>query len=321
MGDGAKRTRTAGENASVMLPHDTGQSGAPDHPRSPDIGHREADSPRGLQHDQYSQLIIINDLGIFMNMRLIRPADLARYQPALERWMPKARIRPAAKQLRAFDGVVAWKTPVGTIRYLVEEKRHLRYQDAGVLADQLRRRLETLPREHADDRLLLLAPHVRPQQAEILERHEIDYLDLAGNAHLQAPGLFVHVEGRQPLKEAARLVPVRPQKGWIKAVMAMLVRPELVNAPYRTLAAQADVAFGTVVGCMNDLAVRGLVTGNKTGRRVADRQALLALWVQVYIEALRPKLAERRFQVKAGDKAVLRTRLRIVLAERGHAGR
>ena len=47
--------------------------------------------------------------------------------------------------------------------------------------------------------------------------------------------------------------PGRPQKGWIKTVMAILIRPELTNAPYRTLADQADVALGTLAGCMNDL--------------------------------------------------------------------
>ena len=55
--------------------------------------------------------------------------------------------------------------PGGTIRYLVEEKRHLRHQDVAVIVDQLNRRRADLPAEHAEDRLLLLAPHVRAQQA------------------------------------------------------------------------------------------------------------------------------------------------------------
>ena len=172
-----------------------------------------------------------------------------------------------------------------------------------------------MPADHADDRLLLLAPHVRPQQAAVLERAEIDYLDLAGNAHLQAPGLFVHVEGRQPRKEPTP-APGRPQKGWIKTVMAILIRPELTNAPYRTLADQADVALGTLAACMNDLAARGLLLDGKGGRKVADRQALVALWVQAYIEGLRPKLKERRLQIRAEEKQEIWTRLETVLRAR-----
>ena len=247
-----------------------------------------------------------------------RPAiapDLDQYRPALQKWMPKAEVRPAAKALARFDGIVTWKTPDGRLRYLVEEKRHLRHQDVGVVVEQLNRRRADLPADHADDRLLLLAPHVRPQQAAVLERAQIDYLDLAGNAHLQAPGLFVHVEGRRPPK-APMPAPGRPQKGWIKTVMAILIRPELTNAPYRTLADQADVALGTLAGCMNDLTVRGLLLDGKGGRRVDDRQALVALWVQAYIEGLRPKLKEQRLQVRAEEKQKIWRRLETVLGQR-----
>jgi hypothetical protein len=243
--------------------------------------------------------------------------DLDLYRPALQKWMPKAEIRAAGKALARFDGIVTWKTPDGPLRYLVEEKRHLRHQDVGVVVEQLNRRRAELPADHANDRLLRLAPHVRPQQAAALERAEIDYLDLAGNAHLRAPGLFVHVEGRQPPKVPLH-VPGRPQKGWIKTVMAILIRPELTNAPYRTLADQADVALGTLAGCMTDLTARGLLLDGKGGRRVADRQALIALWVQAYIEGLRPKLKERRLQVRAEGKQEIWARLEAALRERPH---
>ena len=247
---------------------------------------------------------------------MVRRAKLGAYQQAVQKWVPKAGVHVPAKPLARFDGVVTWKTGRRTIRYLVEEKRHLRHQDVAVIVDQLRRRRAALPARHADDRLLLLAPHVRPQQAAALERGGIDYLDLTGNVHLDAPGLFVHVEGRQPPK-GAPAAPARPQKGWIKAVMAILIRPDLINAPYRLLADEADVALGTIAKCMNDLELRGLVLNRKDGRAIADRQALVALWVQAYVEGLRPKLKERRFQVRAGGKQQIWGRLRTVLAERG----
>ena len=271
-----------------------------------------------------SRLCVVHDLILFIinerdiNMNMAHPTtapDLDVYRPALQKWMPKAEIRAAGKARGHFDGVVTWKAAGGGVRYLVEEKRHLRHQDVGVVVEQLNRRRATLPPGQAGDRVLLLAPHVRRQQAAALERAEIDYLDLAGNAHLQVPGLFVHVEGRQPQKDLV-LARGRPQKGWIKAIMAILIRPGLTNAPYRTLADQADVALGTVAGCMNDLAARGLLLEGKDGRRVADRQALVALWVQAYIEGLRPKLKERRFQVRADRKQEIWPRLQKVLAER-----
>jgi hypothetical protein len=261
-------------------------------------------------------LFIINEHAIISNVARPEVApDLDLYRPALQKWLPGGEIRATAKALARFDGTLTWNTPNGRLRYLIAEKRHFRHQDAGVIADQLIRRRAELPRDHADDRLLLLAPHIRPQQAAVLERAKIDHLDLVGNAHLHAPGLFVHVEGRQPPKEPMP-PPGRPQKGWIKTVMAVLIRPDLTDTPYRTLADQADVALGTLTACMNDLTARGLVLDGRYGRRVVDRQALVALWVQAYIEGLRPKLKERRLQVRAEEKQEIWARLQNVLGER-----
>jgi hypothetical protein len=111
----------------------------------------------------------------------------------------------------------------------------------------------------------------------------------------------------------------RPQKGWIKAVMAILIRPNLVKTPYRTLANEADVALGTIAKCMNDLTLRGLVLEGKDGRTIPDRPALVALWVPAYVEGLRPKLKQRRFQVRVDDERQLPARLATTLAARGHS--
>ena len=233
--------------------------------------------------------------------------------------MPHAEVqaewRPATEATARFDASVVWKGPRGTVRYLVEEKRHFRHQDAAVMANQLVALRDALPRGYADDRLLLLAPHVRPQQAAVLERAGIDYLDLAGNAHLTAPGLFVHVEGRKPVRPPVRAG--RVQKGWIKVVMALLIRPDLVDAPYRVLADEAGVALGTVAGCMTDLTTRGFLGQRKNKREIRERQELVARWVQAYVETLRPKLAEGRFQVRAETKQEIWAGLQAALAAQG----
>ncbi len=52
---------------------------------------------------------------------------------------------------------------------------------------------------------------------------------------------------------------------------------------------------------------------------MADRPALIALWVQAYVESLRPKLKEQRLQVRANGKEEIWRRLQTVLAERGQA--
>jgi hypothetical protein len=242
---------------------------------------------------------------------------LQPYLALLATWMPGADTRAMGKAQNVvrFDGVLAWKGPKGTIRYLLDEKRHLQNQDIRVVIDQLERWREQLPIGERGARLLLLAPTVRPHQAAILQRAGVDYIDLAGNAHLAGPGMFVHVEGREQAKYP-NLRPGRPNKGWVRTVLTLLVDPRLLNRPYRDTAEQAQVALGTLAACIKDLVVRGLLAEGKDGRQITDRQQLVALWVQAYVDVLRPKLEERRFQVRADTKPEIWERLGAVLEER-----
>lgn len=244
------------------------------------------------------------------------PADLRPYQPALDAWLPQAVVRPATYALARFDGLLTLRVAGKPVRYLLEEKRHFRHLDAPIVVERLKQRRADLPEAHRGDRLLLLAPYVRDQQAAVLMRAGIDYVDLAGNVHLTAPGHFVHVEGRKPQKGRAT-VPARPYAAWVKTVMALLLEPELQNAPYRTVAGEAGVALGTVAKCMRDLVLRGLLVDRGNTRILTDRRALVALWVQAYLEALRPRLGERRLQVRADDKTQIWARLQAVLDARG----
>jgi hypothetical protein len=108
---------------------------------------------------------------------------------------------------------------------------------------------------------------------------------------------------------------VSATKGWVKTTMALLIRPELLHEPYRAIAQQAGVALGTVGPCLGDLRARGLLRGQGGQRELADRQELVPLWVQAYIDRLRPTLEERWLQVQAADKAELWSRLERVLAK------
>lgn len=228
---------------------------------------------------------------------MIRPPDdIGPYLELLRKWMPTAQLGP--------DAVLVYEPHKTRIVYDLQIVPHLRHQDARVVAERLRQRIPV----GGLTRPMVLAPHVRREQGETLERAKVDYVDLAGNAHIEGPGFLVHVEGRR-LREVPRAKPGRQHTAWIKTVMALLIEPQLIDEPFRALAARADVALGTVAGCMADLQDRGLLLRTNARRRIIDRQALVALWVQAYTETLRPKLRERRFQIRADDKAQVLRRL------------
>lgn len=250
---------------------------------------------------------------MFNNMT---PDTVALAQERLTPWLPGARIRRTPDT--AADAVLVWRGPRGTVRYLLEFKNHLPQQDIQVLARRLEQQAKTLPKAKATTRPLLLARYIPPRQAAYLRGRGIDYADDAGNAHLEAPGVLVHVEGKRP--DPVHTVRGGITKGWVKVALAGLLNPALFEGPYHQLAEAAGVTPPTVMTCLRDLRRRGLLDARGRRRRLIGRRELMPLWTQAYVNTLRPRLAERRFRMlmAEGPQAGL-TRLKDVLNAHGIA--
>jgi hypothetical protein len=147
---------------------------------------------------------------------------------------------------------------------------------------------------------ILVAPYLTPELADHC-RHTLDlnFIDTAGNAYVRAPGLFVFVRGERA--PAHRATAAGGRRGGttaaLRVVFALLCKPDLVNAPYRDIAAAADVALGTVGWVFFDLQQRGYIAGGlrKRNRRLLEPTRLLDEWVTNFPIKLRPKLTPRRF--------------------------
>jgi hypothetical protein len=226
------------------------------------------------------------------------------YATAINRCLPGARIAAAT----------AGKHPHATVQakegqWIAQVRPHFANQDAAVVANGLRELTGA-----RGGRGLLLAPYVRETQAQVLQDAGIDYVDLAGNAHIETPARFFHVEGKRPVPAPPRRL--RLTKGWVKTVMALLIEPGLLHEPYRTVALRADVAVGTVAACLKHLREHRYLAIRGADRRLNALPDLIALWVAAYTDIVRPRLAERRLQVPAGEKRDLWERLQTRLAER-----
>ena len=220
--------------------------------------------------------------------------ELGPYKKVLDRWLPGA-VLAKAPTPRGPDATIGWGRGRNAVTFVAECKRNVATQDIRLVATQLERWLATA--KGRNRRALLLAPYVRNEQAKELRAKGINYLDLLGNAYLEAPGVFVHVEGKRPDKDE-RPPQGRLTKGWVKTVMALLLRPELVNGPYRPITEAANVALGTVTACTKDLTARGLLQETEHDRRIVNVPDLVALWVPTYGDVLRPKLRIRHFQMR-----------------------
>lgn len=160
----------------------------------------------------------------------------------------------------------------------------------------------------AGDQLLLVAPRVTIEIAEKCRELDLQFIDTAGNAYLQGPGLYVLVKGQRPV--AGDDFHLAEQEGKragtatnLRVFFALLCKPQLLNAPYRDINQAAGVALGTIGWVFFDLDARGYITGGKgKGERVLlEHQRLVQEWVTNYPIKLRPKLNPRRFRAPKPD--------------------
>ena len=144
---------------------------------------------------------------------------------------------------------------------------------------------------------LLVAPFITHEVAERCRQLHLPFIDTAGNAYLEGPGLFIYVVG-QPRPAERRQHKFRAlNPAGLQIAFAIVCRPAFLQTTYREIAARAGVALGTVGPVLKDLEARGYVRFQKgLGRKLLDPQRMIEEWVTHYPVTLRPKLNPRRFQ-------------------------
>ncbi len=153
--------------------------------------------------------------------------------------------------------------------------------------------------------LLLLAPYVsRPMGARLREAG-VRYLDQAGNMH------FVLGEGAKAKDSFAALVEgkrapkaLRSDAAWrapgYQVLFALLVKPELLAAPVRTIAAQAGVSTSPVLQIQKKLLQAGIAVARRGEWQWTPRGQSKAreLWLHGYNTTLRPHLLIGRYRAR-----------------------
>lgn len=190
------------------------------------------------------------------------------------------------------DAVLTLHHDGSTFRYRAEVKARLNPSMLGLLE---------LGFGSKEDRLLL-TDYVTPPMADHLRRQRVQFVDSAGNAHLDRPGLFVFVTGRR--RPGAATVPRRVrvfQPSGIKVVFALLSAPSLVGATQRTIAGAAGVALGSVPAVLEGLTELGFLIESKGGQRLIQRERLVDQWTESYARLLEPTLELGRFSAVSAD--------------------
>jgi hypothetical protein len=132
--------------------------------------------------------------------------------------------------------------------------------------------------------LLLIAGKTTAEARQIVEAHGIAVIDGSGNAHLELPGLLLHIEG----KGRAQTAPAGEQRTRLAgkasvAAQALLLEPDRAWR-VNDLAEVARVSVGLAHRVLARLEKEAVVVAEGAGprrtRRLADPKALLDLWAE-----------------------------------------
>ena len=150
---------------------------------------------------------------------------------------------------------------------------------------------------------VVVSRRVTPTVGKVLREGGIGYLDLGGNAHIEAPPLLLHVSGMESpaVKETARAF----NGEGLKVIFLLLLDATLASAPYRRLSEVSGASHGVVQYTMGDLVRLKYVDRlGRTERRLRDVGTLLDRWAAGYTEVLRPKRVEGTFAFAPGQRSV-----------------
>ena len=218
-----------------------------------------------------------------MNEAKLIAAALAGLAPlGLKATLQKGNIRAARPEADAFARIAKGKIHVDVV---IEAKYTATPATLGAILAQAK--AQALAH---DKPVILVTDYVTPPVADRLRADQQQFIDVAGNAYLEAPGWFVFVVGRKPVRTGA---PTHAAKGatpaGLKVAFALLCDPTLVDAPHRTIALAAGVALGAVPGILADMRETGQLWVVGKVRRLQANKRMLDHWAMMYARTLRPK--------------------------------
>ena len=142
--------------------------------------------------------------------------------------------------------------------------------------------LQDLAKNRRKEIPLIAVPYMGDAGRLYCQEHGLSWLDLSGNAHIRAPGLFVHVEGRpNRFKSAGRPQDIFAPKS-SRVVRYLLLNPDQ-RFTQRELSQKTGVDEGHTSRIVRRLEQERLVDRDENGAlRPLDANELLEAWYDVY---------------------------------------
>lgn len=214
---------------------------------------------------------------------------------------------PKAPQARTTDFDLVLETPESRYTLPCEVKRSHVGQD---VAQAVLHVAESRPG------LVLFAPAVGRDLANTFERAGVNFVDALGNCYVSLGHRYIaRIQGRGGASRKRLGKSLRAPA--YRALLALMIRPELIDTPSRTMAAEAGVSPQTANDLRKYLVEQGLVlaTRNRYRWAPARRRDAVMLWVAGFSTTLAPSLAIGRFRAKESNAEELEKRIEPILTD------
>lgn len=211
------------------------------------------------------------------------------------RGIPQSKIEFMLKKIGGpFAGTFRLSGPWGERYYYLKVVPKLN----PTLAELVIHQIKTSPAPE-NSNPLLISHYISPKMAAVLKQKGIEYVDCAGNLYLNQMPLYIEIGGQKHAAKppgADRLF----RTAGLKLVYLFLRNRQAVNATYRMLADDADIALGAIGSLFGELEKRGNLSVEDGRRQLHAIEELLQRWQLGYLETLRPKLTLQRCQLAPG---------------------
>ncbi|WP_063890092.1 type IV toxin-antitoxin system AbiEi family antitoxin [Burkholderia ubonensis] len=144
---------------------------------------------------------------------------------------------------------------------------------------------------------LLVTSYLTPTLIDACRTLGINAIDVSGNAFLREQKNLIMVSGRPRATAIGRSRPGLWSKRSLQVILALLVKPALVNQGRREIAGFAQVSIGTAQTTVQTLLQRkDLIARSDGSMALADYGRLLDEWVTLYPSLLRQSLQLGRYR-------------------------
>lgn len=146
---------------------------------------------------------------------------------------------------------------------------------------------------------IIISDYIPKSMKEYLRKEKYSYIDSAGNAFIAKDNIFIFIETNKNLRSAFQPNSRAFSKSGLKVIYQLIINTDLINMPYRYIGKKSNVSIDTVSKVFQDLLKeKYILRVQEKEYKISNKENLISEWVILYNKTLRPKLKQRKYNIK-----------------------